>query len=209
MSDGNTDSLLTDPGLLRRMAMASDSDAWSEFHDRYHVFIRELATRNGLPEHDAKDLEQLVLLGLVEGIVGFKPRPRRGSFRRWLAQRVRWRITDFVRARRRDREDPLPDQDGDSERALPGLIEEAVDLAEAMDRTERVALVRTALCSLSARMNPKNIQAFDLVVLQGSSPEQAARVLRMSRASVYLACHRVEKALKKRVAEMLAARAQS
>lgn len=209
MSDGNTDSLLTDPGLLRRMAMASDSDAWSEFHDRYHVFIRELATRNGLPEHDAKDLEQLVLLGLVEGIVGFKPRPRRGSFRRWLAQRVRWRITDFVRARRRDREDPLPDQDGDSERALPGLIEEAVDLAEAMDRTERVALVRTALCSLSARMNPKNIQAFDLVVLQGSSPEQAARVLRMSRASVHLACHRVEKALKKRVAEMLAARAQS
>lgn len=209
MSDGNTDSLLTDPGLLRRMAMASDSDAWSEFHERYHVFIRELATRNGLPEHDAKDLEQLVLLGLVEGIVGFKPRPRRGSFRRWLAQRVRWRITDFVRARRRDREDPLPDQDGDSERTLPGLIEEAVDLAEAMDRTERVALVRTALCSLSARMNPKNLQAFDLVVLQGNSPEQAARVLRMSRASVYLACHRVEKALKRRVAEMLAARAQS
>ena len=209
MSDGNTDSLLTDPGLLRRMAMASDSDAWSEFHERYHVFIRELATRNGLPEHDAKDLEQLVLLGLVEGIVGFKPRPRRGSFRRWLAQRVRWRITDFVRARRCDREDPLPDQDGDSERALPELIEEAVDLAEAMDRTERVALVRTALCSLSARMNPKNLQAFDLVVLQGNSPEQAARVLRMSRASVYLACHRVEKALKKRVAEMLAARAQS
>lgn len=209
MSDGNTDSLLTDPSLLRRMATTSDSDAWSEFHERYHVFIRELATRNGLPEHDAKDLEQLVLLGLVEGIVGFKPRPRRGSFRRWLAQRVRWRITDFVRARRRDREDPLPDQDGDSERTLPGLIEEAVDLAEAMDRSERVALVRAALCSLSARINPKNIQAFDLVVLQGNSPEHVARVLRMSRASVYLACHRVEKALKRRVAEMLAARTTS
>lgn len=208
MSDGNTDSLLTDPILLRRMAAASDSDAWSEFHRRYHVFIRDIATRNGLPEHDAKDLEQQVLMGLVGGIMGFKPRPRRGSFRRWLAQRVRWRITDFVRARRRDREEPLPDQDGESERVLPELVEEAVDLAETMERGERIALVRAALGSLSTRTSPKNLQAFDLVVLQEATPEQVARLLGMTRASVYLACHRVEGALKKRIGALLEARAK-
>ena len=209
MSDGNTDSLLTDPSLLRRMATSSDSEAWTEFHARYHVFIRDLATRNGLAEHDAKDLEQMVLMGLVEGIIGFKPRPRRGSFRRWLAQRVRWRITDFVRARRRDREEPLPDPDGETERALPELVQEAVDLAETIERGERIALVRGALGSLSARTAPKNIQAFEMVVLQEASPEQVARLLGMTRASVYLACHRVEKALKKRMAEILATRCNS
>ena len=201
MSDGNTDSLLTDPSLLRRMATSSDSEAWTEFHARYHVFIRDLATRNGLAEHDAKDLEQMVLMGLVEGIIGFKPRPRRGSFRRWLAQRVRWRITDFVRA--------LPDPDGETERALPELVQEAVDLAETIERGERIGLVRGALGSLSARTAPKNIQAFEMVVLQEASPEQAARLLGMTRASVYLACHRVEKALKKRMAEILATRCNS
>lgn len=209
MSDGNTDSLLTDPSLLRRMATATDSEAWSEFHERYHRFIRDLAARNGLPEHDAKDLEQLVLMGLVEGIIGFKPRPRRGSFRRWLAQRVRWRAVDHVRARRRNREEPLPDQDGETERVLPGLVQEAVDLAENMERDDRIALVRSALHSLSTRIAPKNIQAFDLVVLRGVKPEQVARLLGIHRAAVYLACHRMENALKKRMAELIAARANA
>ena len=209
MSDGNTDSLLTDPGLLRRMAAASDPEAWSEFHARYHAFIRDLAARSGLQEQDAKDLEQVVLVGLVEGIVGFKPRARRGSFRRWLAQRVRWRIKDFVRARRSDREDPLPDPDGEGECLVPGLIEEAADLAEAMERGERVALVRSALASLATRINAKNIQAFEWVVLQEKSPKQVADLLQMSTAAVYLACHRVEKSLKTRLREMLAARADS
>lgn len=204
MSEGTTDSLPTDPSLLRRMRTPDDSDAWEEFHGRYHGFIQGLAARHGLSEHDAKDLEQLVLLGLVENIMGFKPRTRPRSFRRWLSQRVRWRIMDFLRARRSDREDPLSHHHEDGEGVLPELVQEAVDLAEVMERDQRIRLVHRALGSLPSRISPKNIQAFEMVILQEASPEHVAKLLQMTRPSIYLACHRVEKALRRRLAQMVA-----
>lgn len=203
MSDGTTDSLPTDPSLLRRMGGEDNSEAWSEFARRYRRFIRGLAGRHGLSEQDAQDLEQVVLTGLVQGIVGFKPRARRGSFRRWLSQRVRWRIGDMLRASRSAREEPLPGADGDAA-MHPELLEEEADFAGILDRDDRVALVRRALNTLPGRMSPRNIQAFEMVVLHERTAEEASRMLQMSRAAVHLACHRVEKALRRRITELLA-----
>lgn len=203
MRDANTDSLQTDPSLLRRMGSPDNVEAWEEFVARYRGFIRGLASSHGLSEADAQDLEQWVLCGLVDGIVGFKPRPRKGSFRKWFAQRVRWRIRDMVRARQATHEEPLPDHEDDPESTLPGLVQEAVDHAESMDREGRVALVRRALASLPTRMSRRNIQAFEMVVLREESVARVAEVLHMTKASVYLACHRVEKALKVRLAKLL------
>lgn len=203
MRDANTDSLPTDPSLLRRMGSPDNVEAWEEFVARYRGFIRSLASSHGLSEADAQDLEQRVLCGLVDGIVGFKPRPRRGSFRKWFSQRVRWQIRDMMRARRATHEQPLPDREDELESMLPGMVQEAVDHAETMDREGRVALVRRALASLPARMSRRNIQAFELVVLREEPVAQVAEFLHTTKASVYVACHRVEKALKLRLAQLL------
>ena len=203
MNEGITDSLPTDPSLLRRMGSVDDSEAWTEFASRYRHFIRGLAWKHGMPEDDAKDLEQVVLLGLVHTIVGFKPRRRRGSFRTWLARRIRWRIGDMMRSARTHREEPLFSENGDGDPPLPGLIDEAADVAERIKREERVAMVRLALNTLSPRINPRSIQAFELVFLQQEPSENVARLLKMNRATLYVACHRVEKALRKRLVELL------
>src|SRR5262249_22228134 len=61
---------------------------------------------------------------------------------------------------------------------------------------------QAALGRIRQRVNPKNYQVFDYCVLQELPAPQVARMLGLSLAQVYLAKHRISRAVKRAVAEL-------
>jgi DNA-directed RNA polymerase specialized sigma24 family protein len=95
-------SLRTRPSLLFRVRLRGDSTSWAEFHRLYQKLIYGLARRSGLAHADAEDVTQDVFKRVAETIHFFESDPNRGTFRGWLMNLTRWRITDKFNARPKD-----------------------------------------------------------------------------------------------------------
>src|SRR4051794_38829766 len=95
--DDPPSALRTRASLLGRVRHWDDAASWEEFHRLYRKLIYGLARRSGLSHADAEDVTQSVLQRVAETIHEFESNPERGSFRGWLMQLTRWRITDRFR----------------------------------------------------------------------------------------------------------------
>ena len=91
-------TLRTRASLLLRVQSWDDTTSWNEFHRLYRKLVYGLARRSGLPHEDAEDVVQEVFKRVAETIDAFESDPARGSFRGWLMNLTRWRITDKFNA---------------------------------------------------------------------------------------------------------------
>src|SRR5262245_12453982 len=93
------DTLRTSWTLVARIKNLGDDASWSEFHELYRPLIRGVALKAGLRSDEADEVVQETMAAFAKKIQDFVAEPGHGSFRAWLLQMARWRITDQFRKR--------------------------------------------------------------------------------------------------------------
>lgn len=199
------DSLPTRRSLLSRLRDLGDDASWRTFFDTYWHLIYNVARKSGFADAEAQDVVQETVIAVARKMPGFYYDPAKGSFKRWLLLITRRRIQDHLRRLYRSAsaagEGPMGGADGLDE--LPGA-EAAPDaqIDAAWEQEWRDHVFQIALARVRQRSNPKPYQAFDCCVLQGLGASEVARMLGMTTAQVYLAKHRVSKAVKRAAAQL-------
>ncbi len=192
-------SLQTRASLLARIRNWDDAASWQEFNRLYRRVIYGVARRSGLTHPEAEDVAQDVFQHVAQRIHEFECRSHRGSFRRWLLNHTRWRITD--RFRERCRIDAagnlfvaLDCDDVQAPSTPPGEGE--------WEKQWQEDLLATALDRLASRVPAKQFQAFDLSLRQRWPARRIAEHLGINVASVYIYNHRLTRSLRKEVARI-------
>jgi len=195
----------TRASLLFRLRDWQDAASWSEFYRLYEKLVFNLALRAGLARHEAEEVTQDVFKRVAETIHDFESDPARGSFRGWLMNLTRWRITDKFRERQRQAAHRAPAGAADSDRTA--TIERVPDPAgetndQIWDDEWRRHVLDAALARLAHRVPARHFQAFELCHRQGWSVLRVARELDLAVATVYVITHRLTKQLKAEVARL-------
>jgi len=192
------DSIATRASLLGRIRNWDDSESWEEFTRTYWRLIYSVARRAGLGDSEARDVVQDTLLGVAKKIHEFESNPDRGTFRGWLLNLTRWRITDHFRNR-------PPAQSGggpatDDRTATVERVPDPAQIDEFWEAEWKQNIFDTAVARVSRRVNPKHAQIFDLYAVRHWPAATVSRELGVSMVQVYLVSHRLTRLLKDEVA---------
>ena len=183
-----------------RVQSWEDSTSWAEFHRLYKKLIYGLARRSGLSHEDAEDVTQDVFKRVAETIHTFESDPNRGTFRGWLMNLTRWRITDKFNAKPKNEHHSVRSFDETS--GGTATIERVPDKTggdEEWEKEWQRHLLDAACDRLARRVKAKHYQIFDLYIRQQLPVLQVAKDLRVNPASIYLIGHRLTKQLKAEV----------
>jgi RNA polymerase sigma factor (sigma-70 family) len=189
--DANT--VHTRASLLQGI-QAGDEDRWHEFHRLYGPVIRGFALKAGLNETEADEVVQETCIGLAKNVGEFQYDPKKCRFKTWLLNLASWRVKNQLAKRNRW-----------DDRIQTSTIDRAADpknLDEIWDEEWRGNLLKTAIEKIRAQFSAAQFQIFDLNVLKEWPARDVAKSLGVSRASVYLAKHRISAALKKEIARL-------
>jgi RNA polymerase sigma factor (sigma-70 family) len=186
----------TSPSLLGRLRQgAAAQEAWAEFVRRYGRQIYAWCRRFRLPEADAEEVTQNVLIKLAEKMRDFTYDPAR-SFRAYLKTLTRYAWCDFLEDRKR------PDAgSGDSEvqQALLSL-EARDDLVRQLHEEFDQELLEEATTRVRERVEPHTWEAFRLTALERLSGAEVAERLGLKVATVFKAKSKVQKMLQEEIA---------
>lgn len=178
----------TRPSLLVRLRDHRDHRAWGEFVDLYAPLIYAYGRKRGLQDADAADLTQNCLRQVAAHIGRLDYDPRRGSFRAWLFTIVRNKLRDFLHQPRQ-----LYQGSGDAQ--VQSLLElqpaSEPEEREQWEREYRLGLFAWAVERVRPQVQETTWQAFWQTAVEGKSGKEAAQVLGMTAAAVYLAKGRV------------------
>ncbi len=197
------DSLPTRQSLLSRLRDAGDDVSWRTFFETYWRLIYNVARKSGLSDDAAQEVVQETVISVARKMPEFRYDPQAGSFKQWLLLITRRRIHDYLRAAYRAL--PLVEQETARERfqqlAAPALPPDA-QIDAAWEEEWRGNIFQAALAHVRQRVNPKHFQVFDYCVLRNVKAPEVARMLGLNAAQVYLARHRVSRAVKHAAAEI-------
>jgi RNA polymerase sigma factor (sigma-70 family) len=183
--------------LLLRLKDWQDRSGWQDFFDTYWNLIYGVALKGGLNPTEAEDVVQETMISVAKHMPGFKYDPSIGSFKGWLLQMTRWRMTDQLRKRGPQyfHDDPEADQETMEQRTdLPGS-----ELEKLWDAEWEENLLKAALAKVRRRLDPKQYQIFDFYVNKNWPPEKIAKMFSVPVGQVYLAKHRVADLVKHEV----------
>jgi RNA polymerase sigma-70 factor (ECF subfamily) len=180
--------------LLERLRRNDDPDGWGRFVDLYSPLLFEWSRRNGVPESDAADLVQNVLVLLIKRIPQFERRPG-GSFRGWLFTILRncWR--DQCRSQARQPAIAMgvsPDEQAGTD-----------PIADLTEVEYRNYLFRRTLRVIQTDFPEPTWRAFWLHVVEGRPAAEVAKATGVTPNAVYLARGRVLKRLREELAGFL------
>jgi RNA polymerase sigma factor (sigma-70 family) len=201
----NPDRMLaTRMSLIEKLGNWDDQARWQEFFDLYWRLIHNVACKSGLTDAEAQEVVQETIITVAKSIGKYDPKA--GSFKGWLLNTTRWRITDQFRKR-----DPAaaqktaPDDDHSDQTAtierIPGI--DGRDLDCLWDQEWEKNIFQAALERVKKRVSARQIQIFDACVIKRWSAAKVAETLRVNIAQVYLAKHRVAALMKKEVAALV------
>ncbi|MBL9134648.1 MAG: sigma-70 family RNA polymerase sigma factor [Verrucomicrobiales bacterium] len=190
------DSLQTRASLLKRLKDLDDAETWDRFYRTYERAVRGLARKRGLTDAEAEEVAQEVFKRIAETIHSFEPASRVGSFRRWLYQLARWRSDDKMRERGRLTVEPIADPTTTAVRKTVNRIPAPDDVEESLEADARRQLIQVALERLKQRINPRDLQIFQQLVVEDWSVEKISAFFRIRPALVYVIRHRVGRQLR-------------
>jgi RNA polymerase sigma-70 factor (ECF subfamily) len=176
----------TRASLIVRLPDAADARAWDEFAAVYAPLVYRLARRHGLQPADADDLVQEVFSSVARSVANWLDNSDRGPFRAWLLRIAKNVAINFL-----TRPKHRPTGNGDELFNLAHVVEVASDAASEFDLEYRREIFRWAAAQVRAAVTAKTWQAFWLTSVEGQPNETAARELKMSVGSVYIAKSRV------------------
>ncbi len=168
----------------------------------YENLVRGVAIKSGLSQAEAEDVVQETMMGVAKNIGTFKYDPAVCSFKTWLLNLTRWRITDQLRKRSPANVHPLPMATGDTPQTQ--VTCEIADpdgdkLSAIWDQEWEVNLLEAAMTNIKRRLEPEKYQLYDFYVNRGWTPEKVAKSFNVSVNQVYLAKSRIERIIKEEV----------
>ena len=195
-----TDELIpTRATLIQRLKNWQDQASWQEFFDVYWKLIYSIARQGGLTESEAQDVVQETLISVAKHMPTFKYDPAIGSFKSWLLNMTRWRMTDQLRKRSRlFAFSPVNDDTVLS--ALNDVADSAsLNLEKLWDVEWENNLLEAAITRAKRRLDPQKYQIFDFCVNKGWDVARVAETFSVSADQVYLDKHRVARMIKEEV----------
>lgn len=199
MSRSTTDSLPTRRSLLTRLRSWEDRQGWQEFYDAYYGLILSMVRKAGLRGADADEVAQETLVAVSKEMKDFRYDSSRGSFKGWLKTVVTRRVVDYFRKQERRQACLRKFADGQDPDMHPGALSEM----DAYYEQEWESHLRAqALSWLKGRLSPRQYTMFDLCVVQGNPAAEVARLMGVNRGAVYMAKHRAERLLRRRMKDL-------
>lgn len=202
-----TDTLPTRKSLVRRLRNLDDRSSWKEFFERYHQRVIRIAQSKGLTAVEAEDVAQEVFKRVARTINGFEVTARRGSFRCWLYQLTRWRTTDLLRERARsfrgqENDDSFRELTGSGQIPAIETVAGPCPTEDAFAAEASRHFVDTLIKRVEHAVTPKQLQIFQLLVLDEMEPAKVAELYRITLSSVYVTKHRVAEKLREEITRM-------
>ena len=188
----------TRPSLLCRLKDWENGEDWKIFFDTYWRLIFSVALKAGLTENEAEEVVQETIISVCKQMPDFEYN-KAGSFKAWLLQIVRRRVSDQFRKRAPIQERPTEDTRTDFLERIPSS---EARLEDVWEEEWRRNLIETAITKVKNRIKPRFFQIFDLVVLKEWPVSEVARGLNVSSAQVYLTRHRVTRLIRDEVRRM-------
>jgi RNA polymerase sigma-70 factor (ECF subfamily) len=208
-------SIQTRPSQLNRLKAGDDAESWQEFYRVYGKLVRDFAIQAGLMDTEADEVVQDTAIAVARHLPKFHYDPKVCRFKTWLLNQSSWRIKDQIKKRQRNQrlvsgvsanagEASASPPDATSRTSTVERVPDsrAVNLEELFENEWRKSLLATALDRVKTQFTLKQFQIFDLNVLQQWPAAEVAKSLGVSLAAVYLAKHRIGRAVKKEVSRL-------
>jgi len=189
--------------LLGRLKDWQDQAGWQEFFDTYWKLIYGVARQSSLNDAEAQDVVQETMASVARHMPKFVYNPAIGSFKGWLLNMTRWRITDQFRKRV-----PMAEFSAGAHDSTTGTqtnpVEQMADPAslnlETLWEVEwEENLLSAAIDKVKRHVDPEKFQVFDLYAQKGLAPEKVAAIFSISVDQVYLIKHRMTDAIRDEV----------
>ncbi len=186
--------------LLSRLKNWDDQSSWQEFFDIYWKLIYGVARKAGLSEAEAQDVVQETLFSVAKHLPKFKYDPALGTFKAWLLNMTRWRITDQLRKRGPLIEHRARTDDTARTSTVERVPDESIPALDAVWEADwEKHLLAAAMANLKGRVDPQQLQIFDFYVNKEWSPEKVAQAFKVTVNQVYLAKTRLTEKLREEV----------
>jgi len=187
--------------LIQRLKDWQDQSSWQDFFDTYWKLIYGVAIKGGLTAAEAQDVVQETMISVAKHMPTFEYDPAIGSFKTWLLNMTRWRITDQLRKRGPFAAgQPASEDTATGTRTVDKVADPASrDLDALWDAEWEKNLLDAAMATVKRRLDPQKYQIFDLYVNKGWPPEKVAATFGISVDQVYLAKHRTTELIKEEV----------
>jgi RNA polymerase sigma-70 factor (ECF subfamily) len=191
---------VTRQSLIARLNDWGDQRKWQEFFETYWHLIHSVAMRAGLRDDEAQEVVQETCIAVAKNVAGYDSKA--GSFKSWLLQMARWRITDQFR--KRDKRRAVRTDDDTRSTAtldrLPGSG--AAAFTDMWEEEWQRHILGAALARVKRRVEAKHYQIFDCVVTKEWTATKTAKELGVNITQVYLVKHRLKGMLKKELKEI-------
>jgi RNA polymerase sigma factor (sigma-70 family) len=187
--------------LIQRLKNWQDRSSWQDFFDTYWKLIYSTATKAGLNGSEAQDVVQETMISVAKHMPNFKYDRAVGSFKAWLLNMTRWRITDQLRKRQGL---PAHDSPEDADALLMvKIVDPTSETLEAVwDAEWEKNLLDAAIDKVKRHLDPQKYQVFDFYVNKEWSPDDVAKAFGISISQVYLAKHRVTEMITEEVKKL-------
>ncbi len=166
--------------------------SWRRFEALYAPLIRGWLFGQGVPDADADDLAQEILLVIFREMPSFDHNGRKGAFRKWVPSVTVNRLRGYWRARRNG---PL---NGHDER-LALLEDEGGEPGRAWDREQDEHVAAQVMRLVEPVFAPSTWRPFRLVVVEGRSAASVAEESGLSVNAVLIGKSRVLRRLREEV----------
>ena len=200
MTTARNDLIPTRWTLIQRLKKWDDQVSWREFFDTYWRLIYATALKSGLLEVEAQEVVQETVISVCRKIGGFEATPDAGTFKGWLLQLTRWRITDQVRRRRPFDASGNPGQETPHTSSTARIPDPAgLELEKVWDEEWQANLISAALDRVQRQVSAKHYQMFYLHVIRGVTVEKVAAATGVKPNEIYLVKHRLTPLFEKAV----------
>jgi len=204
MAEPDDELIPTRASLIQRLKNWQDQSSWQDFFDTYWKLIYGTATKSGLIPTEAQDVVQETMISVAKHMPAFKYDPAIGSFKTWLLNMTRWRITDQLRKRgpfiaNRFASDDTATGTRTGDKVVDPM---SLDLDRLWDAEWEKNLLDAAVAKVKRRLDPQKYQIFDLYVNKEWPPDKVAATFGISVDQVYLAKHRTTELIKEEVKKL-------
>lgn len=198
MSD---ESIPTRTTLLERLKDWRDNPSWQEFFDTYWKLIYGFGIRSGLNEVEAQDVVQETMLAVAKHIPNFKYDRNIGSFKHWLLNMTRWRISDQIRRRENYAITANDDNATETQTGPASKVPDpaSLDLDALWEAEWEKNLLDSAVNKVKRQLDPEKYQIFDFLVNKEWPAQKVADAFGLTINQVYLAKHRVTELIKEEI----------